>query len=191
MLSGKAPIKVNATAGTATNLSADKLDGKDSTEFLGSYKRTVVVSPVGTDTENGTALLNALAGITDASATKKYLVHIEPGTYDLGTRTLQMKQYVDIQGSGELNTVITSAATSEPTDPIYGCGFIAAVVATANNAELRFLTVQNTGAGSGCSGAIKSSVDSAPRLTQLTAKTTASGGAPTTAYLSAVVVALL
>jgi hypothetical protein len=29
--SGKAPIKVNSTAGKATNLSADKLDGKDST----------------------------------------------------------------------------------------------------------------------------------------------------------------
>jgi len=30
---GKAPLKVNATAGTATNLSADKLDGKDSSGF--------------------------------------------------------------------------------------------------------------------------------------------------------------
>jgi len=30
---GKAPIKVNASAGTATNLSADKIDGKDSSEF--------------------------------------------------------------------------------------------------------------------------------------------------------------
>ena len=29
--SGKAPIKVNSTAGKATNLNADKLDGKDST----------------------------------------------------------------------------------------------------------------------------------------------------------------
>jgi len=39
VLSGKAPIKVNATAGTATNLSADKLDGKDSTEFLGKTEK--------------------------------------------------------------------------------------------------------------------------------------------------------
>jgi hypothetical protein len=31
---GKAPLAVNATAGTATNLSADELDGKDSSEFL-------------------------------------------------------------------------------------------------------------------------------------------------------------
>jgi hypothetical protein len=32
---GKAPLAVNATAGTATNLSADELDGKDSSQFLG------------------------------------------------------------------------------------------------------------------------------------------------------------
>jgi hypothetical protein len=31
--SGKAPLRVNAAAGTATNLSADKLDGKDSSAF--------------------------------------------------------------------------------------------------------------------------------------------------------------
>ncbi len=34
--SGKAPVKVNAAAGTATNLSADELDGQDSTAFLGA-----------------------------------------------------------------------------------------------------------------------------------------------------------
>ena len=32
--SGKPPLKVNAAAGTATNLSADELDGKDSSVFL-------------------------------------------------------------------------------------------------------------------------------------------------------------
>lgn len=31
--SGNAPLRVNAAAGTATNLSADELDGKDSSEF--------------------------------------------------------------------------------------------------------------------------------------------------------------
>jgi hypothetical protein len=31
---GQAPLTVNSDAGTATNLSADKIDGKDSTEFL-------------------------------------------------------------------------------------------------------------------------------------------------------------
>ena len=32
---GKAPVSVNPEAGTATGLSADKLDGKDSAAFLG------------------------------------------------------------------------------------------------------------------------------------------------------------
>jgi hypothetical protein len=31
---GQAPVTVNAEAGTATNLSADKLDGRDSTQFI-------------------------------------------------------------------------------------------------------------------------------------------------------------
>jgi hypothetical protein len=34
--SGKAPLKVNATAGIATNLNVDKLDGQDSNAFLGA-----------------------------------------------------------------------------------------------------------------------------------------------------------
>ncbi len=39
----KPPLKVNAAAGTATNLSADELDGKDSTAFLPSQIYTVSV----------------------------------------------------------------------------------------------------------------------------------------------------
>jgi hypothetical protein len=62
---------------------SDKLDGLDSTNFA-AYKRTVLVSPVGTPQQNGTALRNALASITGASATNPYLLKIEPGIYDLG-----------------------------------------------------------------------------------------------------------
>jgi hypothetical protein len=159
----KPPIQVNATAGKATNLNADKLDGKDSTEFA-AYKRTVVVSPVGTDAENGTALLAALAGITDASATKPYLLSIESGTYDLGTASLQMKEHVDVAGSGELNTTITRAATG-------GCSN--GTVIGANNVELRLLTVSNTGGPGGCTVGIYNEAAS-PRLTHVTV--TASGG---------------
>ena len=38
--SGKPPLKVNAEAGTATNLSADELDGKDATDFM-TYNSTL------------------------------------------------------------------------------------------------------------------------------------------------------
>jgi hypothetical protein len=39
--SGKAPMRVNAAAGTATNLSADELDGKDSSEFYAQGSKVV------------------------------------------------------------------------------------------------------------------------------------------------------
>ena len=160
------PVVVNATAGKATNLNADKLDGIDSSGLASAYKRTVVVSPVGTDTENGQALLDAMENITDASASKPYLLHIEPATYDLGNGSLNMKPFVDIEGSGEINTVITSVVSSN-------CTFVGTVNG-ANNAEMRFLTVRNTGAN-GCKVAI--SVDAASlRLTHLTAESTGDGG---------------
>ncbi len=57
--------------------------------------RTVVVSPVPNDpAASGTALLTALSNVTDASASNPYLLRIEPGIYDLGASTLQMKEFV-------------------------------------------------------------------------------------------------
>jgi hypothetical protein len=142
---------------------SELLDGKNSSEFAAAYMRTVVVSPVGTDTQNGTALLNALSSITDASATKKYLLYIEPGTYDLGTNSLQMKQYVDIHGAGELNTLITSSVQ-------IGCMDGPGTLNGANNAELRFLTVRNTGTTKDrCDIAIWNN-NASPRLTHVTAE---------------------
>jgi hypothetical protein len=151
----------NATnAQNASN--ADTVDGKHASDFAAAYERTVVVSPTGTDTENGTALLNALNGIPDASATKKYLIYIEPGTYDLGSGTLQMKEHVDIQGAGELNTLITSSVSR-----VFGCD--AGTVKGANSAELRFLTVRNTGTTTSCHTAIWNN-NASTRLTHVTAE---------------------
>ncbi len=76
--------------------------------FQPGYRRTVVVSPVGTEAQNGAALLAALAGITDASATNPYLIKIEPGVYDIGASSIVMKSHVDIMGSGSNVTRITS-----------------------------------------------------------------------------------
>jgi hypothetical protein len=69
-----------------------------------TYARTILVSPVGTDTQNGTALLSALASISDASATKRYLLKLEPGDYNLVRNRLAMKPFVDIEGSGPQST---------------------------------------------------------------------------------------
>lgn len=148
-----------------TAADSNKLDGLDSTDFAKSYKRTVVVNPVGTPTENGTALKNALSGISDASESNPYLLKIEPGTYDLGSSDapLVMKPYVDVEGSGEGVTTITATGSENvQTGTVVG----------AANSEVRFLTVKSTGGTSAT--AIYSGATSSFRLTSMTA--IASGG---------------
>jgi len=124
-----------------------------------SFVRTVVVSPVpGNPMASGTALLNALAGITTASATNPWLLKIEPGIYDLGTGALTMKPFVDVEGSGQDVTTITAAGSAS---------ILTGTVVGANNAELRFLTVKNTGGNTFGTGI--ANVSASPRLTHVTA----------------------
>lgn len=108
-----------------------------------SSSTIVYIGPVGTQTENGTALLNALNGITDASAAKPYLLKIEPGKYDLGNNGLTMQQYVDIEGSGQNTTTITSTHSGSVINAT------SATVIGANHAEIRFLTIENSGGWGG------------------------------------------
>jgi hypothetical protein len=141
-------------ANFATN--AGRLDGLDSTAFsLGThthdlryqsrYARTVIVGPVGTAAQNGSVLIGALNSITNASDLNRFLLKIEPGIYDLGALPLQMKPFVDIEGSGEMATRITGIGGI---DEVEG-----STLHGADNAELRSLTVENTG-GAGLAFAI-------------------------------------
>ncbi|MEP7224759.1 MAG: hypothetical protein ABI783_07370 [Actinomycetota bacterium] len=102
----------------------------------GSYTHTIVVHPDPDVGKAGIGLLNVLNRITDNSATNPYLVKIEPGVYHLGAASLPMKPYVDVEGSGEGVTTLTSTVSSG-----YG------TVVGADHSELRFLTVTNTGSG--------------------------------------------
>jgi len=92
-------------------------------------------------TASGTALLTAVAAIPTSgndtpSATNPWLLRIGPGIYDLGAGALQMKSYVDVEGSGTGATIVTAAGSASVTT---------GTVVGANNAELRSLTVRNTG----------------------------------------------
>ena len=120
-----------------------------------NYTHTIIVHPHPDLAKAGTALRNAVDGITDNSATNPYLVKIEPGVYDLGSLNVAMKQYVDIEGSGELVTTVTSANST-------GSGTIVG----ADNSELRSVTVKNNGNGQ----AVALWADStSPRFTHVTA----------------------
>jgi pectin methylesterase-like acyl-CoA thioesterase len=121
------------------------------------YKNVVVVAQSG---GQYTSITSALNSITDNSSTNRYLITVGLGTY---TETVTMKQYVDIEGSGEQNTKITFTGTA-----VFSTG----TVVGANNAELRSLTVANTGGNTYATAIYNSSA--APSLLQVTA--TASGG---------------
>jgi hypothetical protein len=98
------------------------------------YTHTIIVHPDRDLTKAGDQLIAAVESIRDNSTTNPYLVKIEPGVYDLGARSLVMKDYVDVEGSGELATTITAAG-----------GVGQGTVVGADNSELRFATVKSTG----------------------------------------------
>ena len=118
------------------------------------FSTTVLVSPTGTAQQNGTALLAAMSGITDASATKPYMLKLEPGTYDIGSMTLTAKDFVDIEGSGPRTIV-----QSESAGPTLDLGVA--------NVEVRGLTITNNDLASGGTAATGVSIhgDLAPRIT--------------------------
>jgi hypothetical protein len=139
-----------------TGIPAGFADGIDNGS---AYQNVKIVAKSGGDFTTITA---ALASITTASPTNHYLVYVAPGVY---SEQVTMKPYVDIEGAGELTTKITQVGSASFTGT-------AGTVLGASNAELRFLTVENTG-GANYALAINNS-SASPRLTHVTA--TASGG---------------
>jgi hypothetical protein len=92
------------------------------------YARTIIVSPVpGDAAASGAALVKAIAGVKDASATNPYLIKIEPGQFDVSGHGIKLLDHVDVEGSGKDATTIIGN-----TDP---------VVLLAND-ELRQLRVR-------------------------------------------------
>lgn len=71
---------------------------------------------VATSGGDHTSLAAALASITDAGPTRRYLIRIAPGIY-VEPGGIDLKAYVDVQGSGEALTTI-SCTCGSPTTPI-------------------------------------------------------------------------
>ena len=68
------------------------------------YRKTIVVKPVtpsGTNRDNGQLLLDAIASISGASWSDRYLIKLEPGIYHVGENQLELVPYVDLEGSGK------------------------------------------------------------------------------------------
>jgi hypothetical protein len=94
---------------------------------------TLVVSPVGTAAQNGNALRTVIDGITDNSPTKRYVIKVEAGIYDLGFNAYHGKAYVDLEGSGRASTLIQG----NPAD--------VGVVSMVGPSEIREVSVSHNG----------------------------------------------
>jgi len=145
------------------------------TRQTGWYSRTVMVSPLGSPTENGTQLLDKMDGIT-ASSANPWLLKLEPGTYDIGANTLTVKPYVHVEGSGTGITVIRGNPASTPQS-------LTGVISCGDGTELRRLTVENYGA-SGDSNAVYMENASNVSLIEITARATAVGNNAVAIYLN-------
>lgn len=146
------------------------------TRQTGWYARTVIVSPLGSASENGTQLLDKMAGITTAGNSNPFLVRLEPGIYDIGANTLSVKPYVHLEGSGmDITTIKGNPVSSFQGSPN-------GVVACDDYTELRWLTVENYG-GTGDAFAVSMYEASNVRLTDVTAKSTAAAHSAAAIYI--------
>jgi hypothetical protein len=125
------------------------------------YGRVAIVANSGGDYSNpATAMTNYASWCPSLSATNPCLLKIMPGVYNVGSSSVVMQQYIDIEGSGEKITKITG--TNE-TGTVLG----------ESNAEIRFITIENTSTGSN-TRAIYNAFSKSPSILHVTA--TASGG---------------
>jgi pectin methylesterase-like acyl-CoA thioesterase len=135
-------VGIMATAAMLGNLSAsagrftaqsvlqnDVAQAAPQSPIASGAQNVLIVSPSG---GNFTSIQAALNSITNNSSRNTFLIWVGPGTYN---EQVTMKPYVDIEGAGEKVTKITFGISSLTTGTVVG----------ADNAELRFLTVENTG----------------------------------------------
>ncbi|HWR98397.1 MAG TPA: hypothetical protein VN317_08235 [Candidatus Methanoperedens sp.] len=121
---------------------AESLNGKSDIAHTHQLAKVAIVALSGGDFSEPTI---ALDGGTLAqwcgtpSSTNRCLLKIMPGIYDLGSGSLNLQGYVDIEGAGEDVTIITSSV-----DGGYDSG---TVRSGGGDSEIRSLTIRNTGTG--------------------------------------------
>ncbi len=101
--------------GVATGTATVELDlAFTDAAYEARYRRTVVVSPVGTPLDNGAALVTAVSAVAAAapSATTPWLIRLEPGLFDVGDATLAFPGWVVVEGAGTRQTVIRASGTT-------------------------------------------------------------------------------
>jgi hypothetical protein len=138
-------------------------------------ENVVLVGKLPQPSANFNSLAAALASITDASASNRYVVRIGPGVYDQGAVTVGLKAFVDVVGAGPGLTTLTSSVADDPLNALT----IGTLVA-ANNMELRDIAVVNTATTTGIA-IVSNGNDASFVLRNVSARTTHLGGSETRA----------
>jgi len=138
---------------------------KQTVQVIKIMENIIQVKPVWVDgivspKLSGISLCDVLAGITKASKENPYLLKLDGGIYDLGIQTLRMKPFVDIEGSGQEHTTITSKAPYQ--------NFSGGTIEGADFAELRQLTVINANPSKTGSSSGITNFGVSPKLTYVT-----------------------
>lgn len=126
-----------------------------------------IVQPDNTDsTRVFTTIGAALSSISGASSTNRFIIKVMPGVYN---ETVTTSSYVDIVGSGESNTVISSStACSAPNPPD------AATLTIASDSSVKNLKVVNSGTGT-CIAAVRFADNAVASAESITALATSGG----------------
>jgi hypothetical protein len=153
-----------SSATALANLGAAAVSHSHDATYMTKPVRVAVVAREGGDYRDPLIAINEALDewCHEPSAANPCLLRIMPGVYSIGTNSLRMQPYVDIEGSGEAMTKIVGSIDSST----------AGVVVGASNAELRYLTVENAGAENAVSMAIYNA-SASPRFSHVTATATA------------------
>ena len=131
---GSVTMDVNF-AGTGKAATVARSDHDHDAVYQKKYGKVATVAKSGGDHATPAAALASVATWCGTpSATNPCLVQIMPGIYDQGATFLAMLDFVDIEGSGETNSIITGSIDSTTAGVVNGA-----------NAALGSLTVKNTG----------------------------------------------
>ena len=114
------------------------LDGAVTPGKISFYGNVRIVARTGGDFPDPYTAMNTYSSwCPGPSATNPCLLKIMPGVYDVGSPSVVMQPYIDIEGSGENTTILRGSIDSSSTGVVNGAG----------HAEIRLLTVNNAGVG--------------------------------------------
>jgi len=131
-----------AAATNATNITANTI-AITALQLTNPVTTVISVPAGGTAVANGTALMNAVAGITGSSPTNQFTVKLAVGTYDLGTQMLQLPDGTNLEGVAPMLTTVTSAVAGTTTSILPYGGTVRAL----GSSKISRLTLNQTKLG--------------------------------------------